>query len=692
MTAQAIFQAKQQLKSVISPYLDAEQVSRVMDASDFADVAHTGITRKSGEPYILHPIAVTEILAKLKLDADTLVAALLHDVIEDTPVEKAEISQRYGDVVAHLVDGVTKLTSSGDKHYIKAASLRKFLRAVLQDPRVVVIKLSDRYHNMSTLGALRLDKRQRIAKETAEVYVPMARLLGMNEMADLLEDLCYFHLDPDVYHTVKDALQQHQAEREEYQVIWANRLENALQTLHIQGKMQAKDNTTDLLRAFFKNEISLHQLSHSHAYSVILPTIQDCEDLVDLLQQRYTVLDYKNHIRNPMAGGTQVIILELKGPKTYLSLYIQTELMSETARFGVLLGDNITQVSRSAIQSSLHNLHELIDDDSAKTTFTDLLNYLHREKIHVYTPKGDAYELARGASAVDFAYATSTNLGNLAVSCKINGEEMPLCTILENRQTVEIITDPAAKPNPEWLSCIATPKARRNIIARLRLETHADQVHVGQQALNRALKVFDSALDMLTEQQWQDILQWRNCENKEDIFTSIAVGDLLPQLLVNKLFNAHSMSLSPIANTDGVDIKYAPCCHPVKGDVIVGNTTKRGLVIHRFKCKNIQQEQRINPENIVQLHWHEETAQEMRFNAHFKIDSILDDEQSTQAIHLIKKANAGVNTIQFDKNATYISTVVRDRQHVAQIIRELRILLDFPKIKRLYELPEWFNS
>ncbi|MFB2538101.1 MULTISPECIES: RelA/SpoT family protein [unclassified Acinetobacter] len=692
MTAQAISQAKQQLKSILT-YLSPEQIHQVMEASDFADFAHTGVTRKSGEPYILHPIAVAMILANLRLDDQTLIAALLHDVIEDTDISKEEIIERFGLTVAQLVDGVTKLTSSGDKHFNKVSSFRKFLRSVLNDPRVVVVKLADRYHNMSTLGALRLDKRQRIAQETADVYVPMARLLGMNEMADLLENLCYENLDPDLYQTATEALAEHEAERIEYQGIWQVRLQDALNTLGIWGEIETKDNTTDLLRLFFKNQISLHRLSHSHACHVSVHSVQDCENMVETLRKRFTILNYENYIRNPLPGGKQAIILELQGPKTFLSLIIQTELMYKTERFGVLLGDNITQVSRSAIQASLHNLSNLIDDDCAKTTFDDLLNYLHRDKYTFYTPKGDMHELPRGASALDFAYAASTELGNMAVACKIDGKEMPICTILENRQTVEILIKQGAKPNPEWLSCIATPKARRGILSQLRVQTFAEKVDIGRQALNRALGFFSSSLDELNEQHWRDLLAWRKLSNQDELFAQIATGDLLPQLVANKLFNHSSnQSISPIAGTEGVDIKYAPCCHPVKGDVIVGHSTKRGLVIHRFKCRNVQQEQKLHPQTVVPLHWQDDIAQDMRFNAYLKIDTLLDDELTSKAIYVVRSAEAGVNAVQTDHDSSYLSIVVRDRNHVAQVMRDLRILLDFPKIKRLYELPAWFKT
>lgn len=447
MPGDAVSHAKQQLQSIIVAYLPADKVDLVMQASDFADEAHAGVTRKSGEPYILHPIAVACLLAHMRMDADTLMAALLHDVIEDTEVSKEQITERFNATVAHLVDGVTKLTSSSDKQYNKAASFRKFLQATLHDPRVIIIKLSDRYHNMTTLDALRPDKRERIARETFDIYVPMARLVGMNEMGDWLEDLCYQNLDIDMYASIQQALTDTELKRQEYQNLWEEKLNQILSDNNIQGRIKKKNNNTKLLRHFIKNKLDLNQLTHSHAFDIILERVQDCDNLVKLLTAQFSTISYTDHIRRPMPGGNQALLLELQGDKTFLSLNIQTELMRKTARFGMVLGEAAPQACRSAIQASLQSLNDLIDENCAKTTFNDLLDYLHQEKIIAYTPHGHIHELPRGATAVDFAYAASLFLGNHAVGCKINGTQKPLSTPILNGQVIEIITDVLATPS-----------------------------------------------------------------------------------------------------------------------------------------------------------------------------------------------------------------------------------------------------
>src|SRR5690606_10957774 len=270
MPGPQVSQAKQQLEMMIDAYLNERDVERVLAACDYADIAHDGIVRKSGEPYILHPIAVSCILAHMRLDTETLMAALLHDVIEDTDFNKDDISEKFGRTVAELVDGVTKLSHSSDKEYNKAASFRKILQATLQDPRVIIIKLADRYHNMTTLESLRPDKRMRIAQETFDIFVPMARIVGMNEMADNLEHLCYQNLDLDMFNNVQDALLQTKPKRCEYQSIWEVNLAELLQQHHIHGRIKKKNNNIELLRHFVKNDIDLQELTHSHAFEIIL--------------------------------------------------------------------------------------------------------------------------------------------------------------------------------------------------------------------------------------------------------------------------------------------------------------------------------------------------------------------------------------------------------------------------------------
>ena len=688
MPGPQVSQARQQLKIIIDAYLDASDVERVLAACDYADLAHDGVTRKSGEPYILHPIAVSSILSHMRLDAETLMAALLHDVIEDTEFNKDDIAEKFGRTVAELVDGVTKLSHSSDKEYNKAASFRKILQATLQDPRVIIIKLADRYHNMTTLGSLRPDKRMRIAQETSDIFVPMARIVGMNEMADNLEHLCYQNLDLDMFNNVQEALLQTKPKRCEYQSLWEKNLTELLQQHQISGRIKKKNNNIELLRHFVKNDIDLQELTHSHAFEIILQSIADCDRLAEILRENFQILHYEDHIRRPLPGGNQSLMMRLKGEKTTLSLTIQTELMRKAARFGVILGENAPQACRSAIQASMQNLNVLIDGACAKTTFSDLLDYLHQEKIWVYTPHGHLHELPQGATVVDFAYSASLFLGNHAVGAKINGEIKPLSTPLVSGQVIEIITDVLATPNPDWLSFINTQKARRAIQNILRDQDIEEQQLVGQQALNRALKLFNRSITDLTDADWLDILQWRHIESQEQLFEQIAVGDLLPQLVANHLF-AQGQNIEPqastrlIQGTEGVDVKYAHCCNPVLGDPIQGHLSRRGLIVHRARCHNLLHEQHLHPENIMPLHWTSDDANDISFTAYLSVDMVMNDEQISDLIYQCRKEKTGVEMVHSHEGKTYVNIVVHNRKQIAQIIRDLRMHFGFPRITRL---------
>ncbi|MCF8999584.1 RelA/SpoT family protein [Acinetobacter nectaris] len=687
MPGEDVSQAKQQLKRIIDVYLQEYDVERVLAACDFADLAHSGVTRKSGEPYILHPIAVSCILAHMRLDSETLMASLLHDVIEDTEFTKEEITEKFGKTVAELVDGVTKLTHSSDKDFNKAASFRKILQATLQDPRVIIIKLADRYHNMTTLEALRPDKRARIAQETYDVFVPMARIVGMNEMADNLEYLCYQNLDLDLFNKVQDALKKTRPRRCEYQQVWENNLHQLLQENNIKGTIKKKNNNIELLRHFLKNDINLQELTRSHNFDIVLETIADCDRLVDILGENFKVLQFKDHIRRPLPGGNQSLMMKLKGEKTALSVTIQTELMQKAARFGVILGENAPQAARSAIQASMKNLNTLIDIECAKTTFNELLDYLHQEKIWVYTPHGQLHELPQGATIVDFAYSASLFLGNHAIGAKVDGEAKPLSTPLSNGQVIEVITDVLATPNPDWLSFVNTQKARRAIQNMLREQDVEEQRVIGQQALDRAFKLFNQSTSSLSQEKWQSLLEWRHVSAPERLYEQIAVGDLLPQLVANHLFTNHITEEDIphhrlIQGTEGVDVKYAHCCNPVLGDPIQGHLSRRGLIVHRIRCHNLLHEQHLHPESIMSLQWRTDESNEINFPAFLCIHMSMNDEAISDLIYQCRKAQTGVESVHTQKKKTYVNLVVHNRQEIAQVIRDLRMHFGFPRIIR----------
>lgn len=686
------------LRATLEEYLLDAQIAQVMAACAFAELAHLGVVRKSGEPYIIHPIAVAEILGRMRLDTESLVAALLHDVIEDTDVSKEEIIQRFGQTVADIVDGLTKLTVSNNKNDNKAATLRKILIATLNDPRVIVIKLADRLHNMSTLSALKPNRRQEIASETLNIFVPIARLVGVNDMADQLELYCYQNLEPELFSRLHLELENHHAERVQAQQYWANAIEHFIVTNDLHGRPKVINNDIVLYQRFLNEHTDLHTLLHTHAYEIELESIAECDQLAHVVRDHFIWSQLTDHIRNPLPGGNQALLLSISDERGRLDITLRTRLMRETAQLGVVLGETALQSSRSAIQASLRNLGELIDKDCATNTFDALLDYLHREKISVYTKDGDLHELPQGATAVDFAYAASLYLGNHAVAAKVDGVACPLATPLVSGQKVEIITDDLATPNPDWLGFVNTGKARRAIQQVLKTSNPTDRLILGQQALNRALQFYQLDIRDLSDQDWHDVLAWQKLKTKDQLFEKIAVGALLPQLVATRLlsqlskfkpasdltspFQVLNQSNNLIAGTDGLDVRYAPCCVPILGDPIEGHLTRRGLVVHRGRCRNLVHELNRHPENVVHLHWQDSTDTDPRFPAHLKIDRALTDDESTELIYLIRRFQGGVERLESHDDSSNLSVLVRDRNHLARLIQEMRILLDFPSVTR----------
>jgi len=491
-----------------------------------------------------------------------------------------------------------------------------------------------------------------------------------------------------MFDNVQNALLQTKPERCKYQSIWEQNLAELLHNYHIQGRIKKKNNNIELLRHFVKNEMDLQELTHSHAFEIVLQSIADCDRLVAALKENFQVIQYQDHIRRPLPGGNQSLLIKLKGEKTTLSLTIQTELMRKAARFGVVLGENAPQTCRSAIQASMQNLNTLIDSECAKTTFNDLLDYLHQEKIWVYTPHGQLHELPQGATVVDFAYSASLFLGNHAVGAKVDGEIKPLSTPLVSGQVIEIITDVLATPNPDWLSFINTQKARRALQHVLKDQDIEEQRLVGAQALSRALKLFNRSINDLSDADWLDLLQWRHIDNKNALFEQIAVGDLLPQLVANHLFanDKHPQvenSDRLIQGTEGIDVKYAHCCNPILGDLIQGHLTRRGLIVHRIRCHNLLHEQHLHPENIMPLQWKADDVDDVRFTAYLAIYMAMNDEQVSDLIYQCRKNNAGVEMVHSNEQRTFVNIVVNNRKHIAKVIRDLRMHYGFPRIERL---------
>jgi len=465
-------------------------------------------------------------------------------------------------------------------------------------------------------------------------------------------------------------------------------LDHLIDDLQLTGHLTPRDNDILIFQRFFRSEGDLNTLLNTHAFEVLLDSVAACDQLATTLQQQFEWSELRDHIRNPLPGGNQALFLSLRDGTGQVDLTLQTARMRDAARLGVVLGDTAPQATRSAIQASLHNLAELIDRDCARSTLNALLEYLHRDKVLVYTPDGDLHELPQGATAVDFAYAASLFLGNHAIGVKIDGVIKPLGTPLKSGQVVEMITDVLATPNPDWLSFINTHKARRAIQNILREQDFEEQRTVGQQALNRALRLHKRSINDLSAADWQDLLDWQHLDSQDALFEQIAIGDLLPQLVATRLVHRHSVQgLAPsdqlILGTDGIDLRYAHCCNPILGDPILGHLTRRGLIVHRRRCANLAQEIAQHPEHTLTLQWQEHTPEDPRFPVTLLIGDGLSDEQTTELIYRVRELKAGVEKLKIENQQTRLAVLVRDRDHLARLIHEIRSLLDFPTVTRL---------
>ncbi|MDO5652248.1 MAG: HD domain-containing protein [Moraxella sp.] len=709
-----VSEARDNLMRAVS-YLSTDEQKLIAHASEFGDIAHIKDKRKSGEPYITHPLAVAEILAGFRLDKDTIIAAILHDTVEDTEVTLEQVTELFGEIVAKLVDGVTKLKSSSmDKQQSQAATFHKILTATLTDPRVLIIKLSDRLHNMSTLDAVSPDKQKRTAKETLGFYIPFARIMGLNDIADYIELLCYRNLNPEMYTKFTDKLLQHGLGRQFQKSSLQSYLQNTLNDLQLQGIVQVLDNRTTMYRQFFKNRGDANRLIHQYEFEIVFDDIESCDKMADFLVKTYQITpnNIEDNIRKPLAGGNQSLILTYEEGYRRIRVILLTKRMQKAARLGVLGHDN-NEISQSVIQASLRNMQALLSaaSDGEETPHADtvaiineLMSYLHERKIVCYSPKGHAYELPRGSTALDFAYAVGPAIGNIATGADINHQHGKLGQVLAAGDTVSIDIDKNATPKAEWLGFVATNKARVEILKALANLSDSDKKHHGEQALDRALQTYGKSIKDLDDKDWQNIISWRGVNSQADIFVQIATGILLPQLVISRLFSEEVDSLDKeditqtkhlLAGIKGVEVDFARCCNPIYGDNIVGHLSRNGLVVHRHKCYSLVDIRKDNPYQIIQLNWkpsrsdnHDDHS--LRFTAFLRIFSLLSEEQMSQIIYEMKLLNIGVETTHIkagDKktDTTTLQVVVRSRSHLIDGIDKLRHILGYPNIMRLYQ-------
>jgi len=609
-------------------YLSPEKTQEVYNAYLFAAEAHEGQQRLTGEHYIYHPLQVARILAEMRLDGPTLCAALLHDVIEDTAIDKACIARLFGEQVAELVDGVSKLTSLEHDNPMErqAASFQKLILAMCRDIRVILIKLADRLHNARTWHVKKKRSRRRIARETLEIYTPIAMRLGLYQLAQHLEDLSFMALYPMRYRILRaqiDCFCDNKQRREIGQKALANIQERMIQA-NIVGEVIYEEKTPFYVYQKMRQAKSFRQIVSPFRFHAIVDSLDNCYRLLGQIHSLYKPKPggFKDYIAIPKINGYQALHTKLIAAKGQpIEVHIRTQQMNQVAEFGIVSygAFEIEQVSTSAqtrVRAWVQRLLELQRNTDSSVEFLDNVKIdLFPDDVYVFTPQGEIIELPRGATVLDFAYAVHSNLGQQAINARVDGQYASLSTILQNGQSIEIITANWAKPHLEWLEFAATAKARSTIRNYFKTLSHEEAVSLGARILARELARRNCSLEDISEEQWEDAKKLFHNHTREDLFREIGLGSRLVLQVTNQL-SLHSCAESThsfdalaypdhtaiIQGAENLVVTLANCCRPIPGDPVIGHiSVGRGLVVHTADCRNLKKQ--AGKENVMEVAW-----------------------------------------------------------------------------------------
>jgi|TARA_R100000935_G_scaffold15183_1_gene30202 GTP pyrophosphokinase/guanosine-3',5'-bis(diphosphate) 3'-pyrophosphohydrolase len=687
-----------------SNYLENNQVESIRRAYHFAEQCHEGQTRRSGERYITHPLAVAHVLAMMHMDYECIMAGLLHDVIEDTEMSKRDVIAEFGEPVAELVEGVTKLAQAAfeTRQHAQAENLRKMLLAMSRDIRVIIVKLADRLHNMRTLGHLRPEKRRRIAHETLEIYAPIAQRLGMNLMRCELEDLGFHVLYPIRYRVLGDAVRKARGNRKEIvsQITASilNRMEQEGLSADIQGR---EKNLYSIYKKMVSKQLSFSEVMDVYAFRIIVDDVDACYRMLGVVHNLYKPVQgkFKDYIAIPKANGYQSLHTVLFGPYGVpIEVQIRSRDMDQLAEAGVaahwlyktgeVAGNTLAH--RKARQW-LHGILEMQKSSGDSMEFLENLRIdLFPDEIYVSTPKGEILTLPRGSSAVDFAYAVHSDVGNSCVAARVGRHLVPLSSPLETGQSVEIITSPTSHPNPAWLNFVVTPKARTNIRNYLKHLQGEEAIQLGLRLLNKHLTAFSTALENIPTKRITALLKEYELENFDELLSDLGLGNISALLVAQKLLQEETPDKEPqallIAGTEGMVVNFARCCHPIPGDPIHGFVSAgRGIIIHQRSCKNTTHLREQN-EKWLDVAWAKE------INRDFPVDLMMHLRNQRGALatiaSVISEAESNIdNVIVDERDGGYtnlrLTIEVTDRQHLARIIRRLRQLEMVERINRI---------
>ncbi|MEZ5503008.1 MAG: bifunctional (p)ppGpp synthetase/guanosine-3',5'-bis(diphosphate) 3'-pyrophosphohydrolase [Halioglobus sp.] len=697
------------LNSTLRSYLNPEQANHVNRAYFFAEQAHYGQRRRSGEPYVTHPLAVAGILADMHMDHQSLIAAMLHDVIEDTGIEKSAIGEQFGPTVAELVDGVSKLTQMEFQSLEEkqAENFQKMALAMAQDIRVILVKLADRLHNMRTLGVLNSTKARRIARETLDIYSPIAMRLGMNTVRMEFEDLGFRALYPMRASRIEAALRQVRGNRKELVEKVRHQIEVTLQQEgHDISVVGREKHLYSIYKKMKSKRKSFSEITDIYAFRIIVDSVDTCYRVLGCIHSLYKPVpgEFKDYIAIPKANGYQSLHTVLMGMHGVpVEVQIRTQEMEDMANNGIAAhwlyksDGQSAKGSHARAREWVQGLLEMQQRAGNSLEFIESVKIdLFPDEIYVFTPKGRILELPRRATAVDFAYAVHTDVGNSCVACRINRRLAPLSEPLQSGQTVEILTSTGARPNPSWLDYAVTAKARSNIHHFLKNQTRDDSVALGRSLLDKALTGFGSNLERLPEDKLGDFLKQQRYKSLEDLLVDVARGNRLPTFTAQQLISGldggqaqqNGGTAQPVAicGTEGFMVSYARCCHPIPGDAIEGYLSfEKGVVVHREQCKNLV-DMRDHGERQIALRW--DTAVEGEYPAELRIE--VENRRGMTAVIATRSNSMGVNiekisTEDKDYQFTYVNLelLVKGRVHLARIMKRLRTINHVRKVARV---------
>ncbi len=702
------------LTEKLAEYMNEADLKKVKEAYRFSDEMHLGQVRKSGEPYISHPIAVAEICADWKLDAQAIMAALLHDVMEDQDVKKDELIERFGAPVAHLVDGLSKLEKIEFQSQIEAQAenFRKMLLAMASDVRVILIKLADRLHNMRTLEVMAPAKKRRIAAETMEVYVPIAHRLGLNNIYRELQDLSFSHLYPVRYHVLHKAVKAARGNRREVVTKILEAVNHTLGAAGIHAEVYGREKTLyGIYKKMRSKHLSFSQVLDVYGFRVVVDSFEHCYVALGTLHSLYKPMPgkFKDYIAIRKLNGYQSLHTTLIGPYgTPVEFQIRTQEMHRTAESGVaahwLYKNN--DANMSDMQQRTHAwLQSLLDIQQQTGDSAEFLEHvkvdLFPDSVYVFTPKSKIIALPRGATPIDFAYAIHTGIGDHTVSVNINGEAAQLRTELRNGDIVEIVTDPSSRPSPTWLSFVRTGKARSAIRHHLRTINLPESIHLGKQLLMQALKAINVAAE-LPAPLMERLLNESSAKSEEELYADIGIGKRMAALVARHIFgllggesasvpveHTSPKELDPVTiyGSEGVSVQLAPCCLPIPGDHIVGQLRRdQGLQVHTGDCAVAKRLKQKEPERWIAVKWGTEINR--RFDSRIRL--LINNEKGILArvAAEIGESDGNITFVGMDEDREHVlhqlrfTIQVKDRVHLAALIRNVRKVAGVNRVTR----------